>query len=174
MILHPAKYPVAPRRGEKWDECVWCGAKYKWVEVFFDSGSVEPTADETITGDTSEATGVVVEDSLVLFSGSWAGGDAAGVLMLSTPTGIDFDSGDWGEDNETVTGGTGGANMFTLNTAGVRKMFGKLYPESELIERDGKYYCKFHYDWRFRGKDRDDDNASSSDYNEDTERGPEW
>ena len=30
------------------------------------------------------------------------------------------------------------------------------YPEGEIVERDGKKYCKWHYRWRFRFKNIDD------------------
>ena len=33
---------------------------------------------------------------------------------------------------------------------------GCMYPESQLIERDGKYYCAEHYRFRFHKKDMDD------------------
>lgn len=31
--------------------------------------------------------------------------------------------------------------------------FGRLYPESLLIERNGRWFCTNHYTWRFRHKD---------------------
>lgn len=34
---------------------------------------------------------------------------------------------------------------------------GCMYPESSLIERDGKYYCVEHYRFRFGKKDMDDE-----------------
>ena len=35
--------------------------------------------------------------------------------------------------------------------------YGRLYPESLLIERDGKWFCSSHYNWRFSKKDADDE-----------------
>lgn len=33
--------------------------------------------------------------------------------------------------------------------------FGRLYPESLMVYRDGKWYCDVHYRWRFHNKDLD-------------------
>jgi hypothetical protein len=55
-------------------------------ELAFTSGGTTPIAvSDTITGHTSGATAVV--SRVVLASGSWAGGDAAGTLYLSSQTG---------------------------------------------------------------------------------------
>jgi len=35
--------------------------------------------------------------------------------------------------------------------------YGRQYPESLIAERDGRWYCLSHYNWRFRHKDEDDD-----------------
>ena len=35
--------------------------------------------------------------------------------------------------------------------------YGRLYPESLLIERDGRFFCLSHYSWRFSKKDADDE-----------------
>ena len=71
--------------GEKWDECVMCGARRIRALVHFDSGSVEPTYGETVTGATSGDT--MVMDRYVLISGTYAGGDAVGVFEGTSPTG---------------------------------------------------------------------------------------
>jgi hypothetical protein len=34
--------------------------------------------------------------------------------------------------------------------------YGRLYPESLLVERDGRWYCSSHYNWRFNKKDTDE------------------
>ena len=83
---------------------------YEYIK--FTSGSVEFTAGETITGATDGATGVVInhyEDS-----GTWAGGDATGVVWVSTIVGT-FNA------SENLNGSTGGTNMATTtatNTSG--------------------------------------------------------
>ncbi len=51
-----------------------------WI-LNFDSGSSEVTSGTTVTGGSSSAAGVAVADS-VLSSGSYAGGDAAGYMIL--------------------------------------------------------------------------------------------
>ncbi len=48
--------------------------------IAFTSGSTEVKAGDKIHGNTSDATAIV--DQVILDSGSWAGGDAAGFLLL--------------------------------------------------------------------------------------------
>jgi len=115
----------------------------------FDAGSVASTVDEVITGATSLDTGVV--DEIVLESGSYAGGDAAGTISLSSPTGMD-DNGLWGTDDEVLSGSSGATMV--LNDTGFTKSVGRLWPENQLIFRDGKYYCRAHYHFRFDSKDK--------------------
>ena len=57
---------------------------YHGVPILFDSGSTEIKPDMEITGGTSGATARVKE--VVLTSGTWAGGDAAGALLLHDET----------------------------------------------------------------------------------------
>ena len=149
-MIHPHTPPLSPPLDEKRRVCVLCHPFYKRVEFRFDSGSVEPTAGETITGATSGDTGKV--ESVILESGSWANGDATGTVELSSATGLD-DNGLWGEDDEALNGSTGGNDMMTLNDNGVSKGYGRLWPESQLILRDGKWYCPEHYRFRFRYRD---------------------
>lgn len=56
----------------------------------FDTGTAEIAAGDVVTG--TSATGLVV--SVTLSSGSWAGGDAAGTLLLTSVTGAWVDNGD--------------------------------------------------------------------------------
>lgn len=53
--------------------------------VDFTNGSFEPPFESTITGDSSLATGVILE--VVLDSGSWVGGDAAGYFVVHVESG---------------------------------------------------------------------------------------
>lgn len=146
-------YEESPPRGEKWYNCELCGGqKYNYVELKFDSGSVEPTEGETLTGATSGDTMVVV--STQLLSGTYGGDDATGIVEGSSPTGVD-DDGDWGTDNEAINGSTGGDNMMTANGEGIQKTYGIMYPKSALVKRDGKYLCKAHYDAKYTSRDRD-------------------
>lgn len=66
---------------------LWHGAP-----LGFDSGSVEIKADMEITGGTSGAVAKI--KAVVLTSGTWAGGDAAGTLILNDET----ISGTWAND----------------------------------------------------------------------------
>ena len=68
-MINPRPPALSPPIGEAWDSCVLCGGSKTLVEVQFDSGSIEPTVGETITGATSGATGVV--SSVDLISGAW-------------------------------------------------------------------------------------------------------
>lgn len=73
----------------------------------FDSGSVAFTAGEILSGDTSNADGRV--HHWVVESGTWAGGDAAGIVYFS-----DMDSTDF-QNNEALNGSTGGNNIATAD-----------------------------------------------------------
>lgn len=150
MILSSRPWPRPDLQGEKYRPCVWCGNTSVIYELAFDSGSVAPTVGETLTGATSGDTAVVVSSNL--YSGTYAGGDAEGAIELSGGTGVD-DNGYIFSDNETLNGSVGGTNMLTAQGVGSRHVYGRLYPESELTERDGRLYCKEHYAWVFSVKD---------------------
>ncbi len=139
--------------GEKWFTCRMCGAAYDLVELSFTSGSTLPVEDETLTGATSGATAVV--DFVKLTSGSWAGGDAAGVIWCTAPSAFDGDTGHWGTEDEIINGSTAGSNCLTLDGYGNKKSFGRYYPESETIERDGVRLCTAHNQARWAFKDKD-------------------
>lgn len=74
-----------------------------WIYLTFTGGSVEPTADgdgsAVIWGDTSDATSVL--EYLVLNSGTWGGGDAAGYMLCSDWNGTDYQA-----ENFTADSGT--------------------------------------------------------------------
>ena len=57
----------------------------------FDSGSTAITEGQTVTGATSGATGIVLQDATA-DTGTWAGGDAAGELVLYNVTGTFVDN----------------------------------------------------------------------------------
>jgi hypothetical protein len=68
-------------------------------ELHFDSGSEEPSVGDTISGATSGSTAVV--HRVLLLSGTWAGGDATGIIYIltesapfnvATPENIDNDT----------------------------------------------------------------------------------
>ena len=109
-----------------------------------------PVVGETLTGATSGDTAVV--SSVSLYSGSYAGGDAVGTVECSTATGVN-DDGHVFQDNEEINGSTGGANIFTANGVGSRHKYGRLYPESEMVMRDGKWWCSDHYRYHYAIRD---------------------
>ena len=146
----PDGWPKTGLRGDKYRSCTWCGDLAVRYTLQFDSGSVAPTVGETLTGDTSGDTAIVV--SVDLESGSYAAGDAAGVIEMSNGTGED-DDGYIFNDNETVSGSTGGSNMLTANGVGSRHCYGRLYPESEMYFRNGKWYCSSHGPWYYDIRD---------------------
>jgi hypothetical protein len=85
-------------------------------ELSFNTGTAAIVDGNTVTGATSGATGVVAR--VVLQSGTFAGGDAAGRLILSSSTGV-FTSG----ENLTVAAAVkaiagGAATQITLTTGG--------------------------------------------------------
>lgn len=143
--------------GEKWDYCVWCGPQSIRSILHFDSGSSEPTVGETVTGATSGDTGVLAEVNLV--TGSWAGGDAAGVFVLNTLTGSSINdkcNAYVFSDDENLNGSTTGNNFATANGAGSVTRTGIMYPESDLVFYRGKNYCRPHFEWRYKTEFIDD------------------
>jgi len=128
-----------------------CGGEpVKTCELQFDSGSTIPVEDETLTGATSGDTGVVV--SIRLESGAWATGDAAGTVLMSSPTGISDDF-ECFSDDELVTGSTGGTNILTANGDGIVKTEGMPYPEGQTGIYKGRRYCTQHLAF-MQGKDK--------------------
>lgn len=71
-----------------------------WVVPFSGGGTTEIAAGATIRGATSGATAVVRD--VLLYSGSWAGGDAAGFLVLQEGTLV----GTFGSENVYITSDT--------------------------------------------------------------------
>ena len=142
--------------GEKWRPCVLCGPTSKRGLLYFDSGSTEPTAGETVTGATSADTGVL--ETCDVTSGTWAGGDAAGVMVLTTLTGDTAFNRSTGakaavfSDDENLNGSTSGNNFATANGNGSVCVSGILYPECDLVMYEGKEYCKAHFEFRYRNK----------------------
>lgn len=76
-----------------------------WRYVKYTSGSVEPTPGDTLWGDTSNATAIL--ELLVLSSGTWVGGDAAGWMFLSNWNGTAFTSGENWTKNTTTPANNG-------------------------------------------------------------------
>ena len=85
------------------------GIRPNWAFVAFTSGSTEPSPGDTIWGDTSDENGFL--EVLSLESGTWAGGDAAGYMLLSNLTG---DVGAWTSGENFTEGSTTPADHGTL------------------------------------------------------------
>ena len=141
-------------RSEKWRTCHYCGEVTNKAVISFDSGSTLPVEDETLTGATSANTGIVSE--VILTSGTWAGGDAAGQILLTTPTGYDAEAQEIFTDNETLTGSTAGADCATVNGVGSLVVDGVMYPEGDMVFYKGVWHCKSHYQWRWANEWLDD------------------
>ena len=155
-LPHRSDYDRNP--GEKWDECVLCGTRRRKVLVHFDSGSVAPTVGETITGATSGDTAVVEGHTVV--SGTVAGGDASGVIQGSTPTGYDDVNLEIFQNNEALNGSTSGADFATVMGIGAVQVSARLSPD--LIEYQGKKYCRQHFLFTFRHQWADEQQVDSS------------
>lgn len=74
-----------------------------WVVPFSSGGTAEIKTGDTIVGATSGATAIVTE--VVLSSGTWAGGDAAGFFSVRSLTGT------FGSENVKVGAGTNDATV---------------------------------------------------------------
>ena len=132
--------------------CTLCGGpRIIKAEFKFKTGTTAaPAVGATITCGTSGDTGVV--ESVELYSGAWASNTAAGYINMTSPTGLD-DDGYWGEDAETATYSGGSV---VLDGNGYMKAHGLLYPESDMIKFRGKWYCRPHFEFRWRQKLRDE------------------
>ena len=153
--------------GEKWDECCMCGTKRIRALVHFDSGSVLPTEGETITGATSGDT--MVADRYVLISGTFAAGDAVGIIEGTSPTGYDDCNLEIFQNDEALNGATSGNNFATVNKIGAVQVSARLCPESNLVTYRGKKYCREHFLFKFRPDWADDvriDTAKEGDRDE--------
>ena len=133
--------------GQKWDACWLCGPlKYRAL-LYFDSCTAEPTVGETITGEASADTGVVEEYTMT--------STTAGVMELTSPTGYDSIENTIFSDNEKLDGTNAGLDFALANGDGGLHLSGHLYPLSELVYREGHYYCQPHYRARFQPQDED-------------------
>ena len=57
------------------------------------------------------------------------------------------------DEGETITGSVGGADMMTVDVAGIVKVDGLVYPEGETGIYQGKRYCTQHLNFML-GKDK--------------------
>lgn len=130
--------------GVRYRPCHDCAPNvYNTVEFLFNSGSSQPTTANTLTAPDSSATGVV--DKVYLYKGSWAAGNAEGVVRMKSATGVTGDTAGqtWGSDSETINS-TISDNIMTMDGVGMQKTYGVLYPESPMGEFEGDWYCQWH------------------------------
>lgn len=131
------------------------------VQIDYESGgTTTPTLYETVTGATSGATGVLM--SYTTTAGTWAGGDAAGVMTLGN-----WNSTTWGSA-ELLNGSTSGANFAQAKvTTGetvvstINKNFeqGSSYPYNVIVEMAGRTMAQV-YEW-FKYVTREDANSTA-------------
>lgn len=116
-------------------------------KLSFTSGGVVFTVGATLTGATSDASGVI--KTIVLSSGSWAGGNAAGYLILYSVSGA-FTSGETISDDTLTIDEEG----HTTKSAGTATASGVLIPQTnaagtpttttQTLPSDSTYYdCLF-------------------------------
>ena len=99
---------------------------------------------------------------MILTSGSYAGGDAAGTMIVNTPTGYAENLSIFADD-ENLNGSTAGDNFATVNgICGINKS-GRLHPDWNLIEYEGKKYCKDHFSFRFKAEWMDESRIDVND-----------
>jgi hypothetical protein len=135
-------------QGDKYYECHICGPQKYWSVIHFDSGSVAPTVGETVTGATTADTGTI--ETVTLSSGTYAGRDAVGVIVLSGVSGYNRDTLLVFQNDEALNGSTSGNDFATVNgTTGVTRN-GRIYPEWAIVEYEGRRYCRDHFPWRWR------------------------
>jgi hypothetical protein len=148
MSLNQIRTKYPPIMGLKRYACHLCGKKATEVEIKFKGGTVAPVIGETLTCNTQTGIVSVIE----LLSGAWDG-TATGYITMTSPTGIDTD-GHWGVDAGYVSGSLGA--ILSLDGEGTKKVQGISYPESDMVNIDGTWLCRWHYDFRYRPKRRDE------------------
>jgi hypothetical protein len=119
----------------KWDYCAACGMAYSQHEIDFESCTLAPTVGETLTGVTSGKTATVASSSKM--NGTYAGGDARGTIVVTSPSG-DF------TDGESMNGSTSGSG-FAVCRCYMDRDYGIKYPDFALMEFRGSKYCRPHF-----------------------------
>ena len=97
-----------------------------WATLGFDAGDVELVQGDSINDATSGATAVV--DQIVVTSGTWAGNDAAGTLLLRNVVGT------FGNDNNIRVGVTVYAVADGASALGLRGYTAVSWAEADVIE----------------------------------------
>jgi hypothetical protein len=157
----PLRSDYGRDEGEEWGECCLCGSRRYQAIVHFTNGTTTPAEHETVTGATSLDTGVL--DKYVLISGTFAGSDAAGVFILTSPTGYDAANLEIFTSGELLNGSTAGNSFAKVNRTGAVQITGRLIPGCDLVTYEGKDYCKAHFQFKFARTWQDE---AEVDYNE--------
>ena len=141
---------------QRWYDCVVCGTSHRTIELQFISGSTEPSVGDVLTGSSSGDSGTVV--TVTLWDGTWAGGDASGIIDLSSPSGLSSQTADsnpftaftLSEAIENTT--TAASNVMSCHATvyGQGKQYGRPHPEGDVIRYRGKIYCNRHFIYRFQ------------------------
>jgi hypothetical protein len=128
------------------------------VSFAYISGSTEPTLYETITE--GSASGILVDYTLT--SGTWGGGDAAGVITVAN-----WNSVNWTATND-INGSTSGSNFASVSgtpaqtiVSTIDKAFeqGTAYPYNIIVNCAGRTMAEV-YEW-FKYVTREDANSSA-------------
>lgn len=143
----PLRSDYERNAGEKWDTCHLCGSLHKQALLHFKQGTVTPTEHETITGASSGDTGTL--DKYVLVSGTFAAGTAAGIFILTSPSGYDENNLEVFTKDENLNGSTSGNSFAVATNKGAVEISGRMIPDGELITYRGKKYCKSHFTFKF-------------------------
>lgn len=156
-------FPQNTDLNQRWYACVICGTPHRTVELQFENGSTEPSVDDVLTGASSTDSGTVV--SVALWTGTWAGNDAAGIIELSSPSGLSSQTADddpftaftLSEDIDNTTTAASGVMSCSSTALGQGKQYGRFHPEGGVTEYRGKIYCLWHFDYRFEREWREEE-----------------
>lgn len=150
-----ARYQRNTDLNQRWYTCELCGTDHRTVELLFINGSTEPSTDDVLTGASSTDYGTV--ESVALWDGTWAGGDASGIIELSSPSGISSQTADdnpftaftLSENIDNTTTDTDNVMSCHATLYGQAKQYGRFHPESDIVRYQGKTYCTYHFNYRF-------------------------
>lgn len=78
---------------------------------------------------------------------------ATGTITMSSVTGTSSDKLTAFEKDDVISGSVSGPGILTLSEVAIYKNYGRMYPDSELAFRDGHYWCRPHYDMKYRIND---------------------
>jgi hypothetical protein len=116
----------------------------------------------TASGDTAYV------ERYTVTSGSFAAGDAAGVIEATVPTGYDENNLEIFTNDENLDGASAGTSFATVNGIGAVQISGRLF--ADTVEYEGKRYCVPHFRMKFEKTWADDakiDTTKEGDRDED-------